>query len=206
MSKTLQAVKLRNDFYRDNFRRMVIIMILSFLLNIILLVALYFTNTRPVQVIYFAVTEQGNLIRMQPLSSPVLGPAQLQSWVTENVPKVYALDYIHFRDQLRDIQQYFTSYGWNQFVPAFQPTLDKIVSGQYVASAAVTDVPYIVGMKIINGVMTWKIQVPLKITFRNGDQASTENVIWQIVVQRVNNADSNQLVGISQVVQTVGGQ
>ncbi len=206
MSKTLQAVKLRNDFYRDNFRRMVIIMILSFLLNIILFVALYFTNTRPVQVIYFAVTQQGALIRMQPLSSPVLGPEQLQSWVTQNVPKIYALDYVHFRDQLRDIRPYFTDYGWSQFVQAFQPTLTKITSGEYVASAAVTDVPYIVGMRIINGVMTWKIQVPLKITFRNGDQASTEDVIWQIVVQRVNNAASDQLVGISQVVQTVGGQ
>ena len=89
---------------------------------------------------------------------------------------------------------------------SLRPTLNKIVTGQYVASAAVTDVPYIVGMKVINGVMTWKIQVPLKVTFRNGDQASTEDVIWQIVVQRVNNAESNQLVGISQVVQTVGGQ
>lgn len=206
MSKTLQAVKLRNDFYRDNFRRTVLVMILSFILNIVLIVALYFTNTRPTQVIYFAVTQQGGLIKMQPLSSPVLGSEQLQSWVTSNVPKIYAIDYVHFQDQLRDVRQYFTDYGWSQFVQAFQPTLSKITSGEYVASAAVTDVPYIVGAQVLKGVMSWKIQVPVKITFRKGDEATTENVIWELVVQRVNNASSNQLVGISQIVQTLGQQ
>ncbi len=204
MSKTLQAVKLRNDFYRDNFRRIVLVAILSFLLNIILCVALYFTNTKPTQVLYFAVTQQGELIKMQPLSSPVLGPEQLESWVTENVPKIYAIDYVHFQDELRGVRQYFTDYGWNQFTQAFQPTLNKITSGQYVVSAAVTDVPYIVGMKLINGVASWQVQVPIKITFRQGDQASTENVVWVLVLQRVNNAASNQLVGISQIVQTAG--
>jgi len=204
MSKTLQAVKLRNDFYRDNFRRVTLVMILSFILNIILLVLLYFTNTRPTQVIYFAVTQQGELIKLAPLSSPVLGPAQLQSWVTQNVPRIYSLDYVHFRDQMRDVRKYFTEYGWGQFTQAFQPTLNKIISGKYVVSAAVTDVPYVVGMAVIRGVYSWKIQVPLKVTFRQGDQASTEDVIWELVVQRVNNADSDQLVGISQIVQTTG--
>lgn len=204
MSKTLQAIKLRNDFYRDNFRRIVLIAILSFLLNIILMVVLYFTNTRPTQVLYFAVTQQGELIKMQPLSSPVLGSEQLQSWVTQNIPKIYALDYVHYQDELRDVRQYFTDYGWGQFSQAFQPTLNKIISGQYVVSAAVTDVPYIVGMKLVNGVATWQVQVPVKVTFRQGDQASTEDVVWILVLQRVNNAASDQLVGISQIVQTSG--
>lgn len=202
MSKSLQAVKLRNDFYRDNFRRVVMILLFSVILNIALCIAVYFYETKPTKVLYFAVTNTGKLFKMHALSSPVLGPAQLRSWITRNVPTIYSLDYVHFKDQLSRSHKYFTGYGWSQFIQAFQPTLNKVISGKYVVSAAVTDVPYIVGTARIDGKYTWKIQVPVKITFRRGDTASTNNVVWQLVVQRVNNAKSDQFVGISQIVQT----
>lgn len=202
MSKSLQAVKLRNDFYRDNFRRVVLILLISVILNVALCVTVYFYETKPTKVLYFAVTSTGKLFKMRALSSPVLGASQLKSWVTRNVPQIYTLDYVHFKDQLNASRKYFTSYGWSQFIQAFQPTLNKVISGNYVVSAAVTDVPYIAGTAVINGKYTWKVQVPVKITFRKGDTASTNNVIWQLVLQRVNNAKSDQFVGISQIVQT----
>lgn len=202
MSKTLQAIKLRNDFYRDNFRRVVFILLLSVILNIVLIAVLFFISAKPSKVVYFASDNQGKLIKMQPLSQPVLSETALQSWVSRNVPKIYSLDYVHYRTQLNDIRQYFTAFGWNNFKRTFQPILSKILSEQYVVSAAITDVPYISAHAKLNGIYSWRVQVPIKVTFRKGNTATTSNDIMQLVVQRVNNATSDQLVGISQIVQT----
>lgn len=202
MSKTLQAIKLRNDFYRDNFRRVVFILLLSVILNIILIASLFFLSAKPTKVVYFASDSQGKLIKMQPLSQPVMSATALQSWVSRNVPKIYSLDYVHYRTQLNNIRKYFTAFGWNNFRQTFQPVLQKILSQQYVVSAAITDVPYISEHATLNGVYSWKVQVPIKITFRKGNTATTSNDIMQLVIQRVNNATSDQLVGISQIVQT----
>lgn len=202
MSKTLQAIKLRNDFYRDNFRRVVVVLLISVVLNLILIGVLFFLGTKPTKVVYFASTDQGKLIKMQPLNKPVMSNVAIKNWVTRNIPKLYSLDYVHYKGQLNSIMQYFTPFGWTKFEQSFNPVLQKILKNQYVVSSAVTDVPYIVGHASLNGVYSWKIQVPVKITFRKGTEASTSNVVMQLVLQRMNNASSGQLVGISQIVQT----
>ncbi|MDF2529143.1 MAG: hypothetical protein K0Q57_23 [Gammaproteobacteria bacterium] len=198
---SLELVKLRSDFYKDNFRRMVWVLLISLLLNVVLVFTLIFLGHQQPRTYYFATTTQGTLIPVVPLVEPNMSDTAVTSWVSNNLPQIYALDFVHYRTQLQGMEGLFTPYGWTQFLQASSPLLNNIVSQKLVLSATLTNVPIIVQKGTINGVYSWQVQVPLLIATQAGDQQSTQNVIVRLIVQRVNNIASQQLLGISQIVQ-----
>lgn len=201
--EALRTVKLRNDFYRDNFRRMVWILLVSILLNVGLIVVLLFMTTHRPQPVYFATSNDGRLVRLQPRTDPVMNNTAVLSWVSRSVPAIYRLDFLNYRSQLNAVRKYFTPYGWKQFVNAFAPTIERIKKQHLVASAAPAGVPVIMREGIVNGVFSWQVQIPLVVSFQKGSTEQVQHVVWTLILQRVNNTQSDQLLGISQVVQTV---
>lgn len=205
-NNSLELVKLRSDFYKDNFRRMVWVLLISLVLNVILACSLIFFSHQTPRTYYFATTSDGRLIPVVPLVSPNMSDTAVTNWVSNNLPQVYALDFVHYRSQLQAMQGIFTSFGWQQFIQASAPFLSNIVNQQLVTSATLTNVPIVVQKGLINGVYSWQIQVPLLISTQRANQESTQNVIVRLIVQRTNNIVSGQLLGISQIVQQNEGQ
>jgi intracellular multiplication protein IcmL len=200
----LRQVLLRNDFYRDNFRRMVFVAMLSFILNIILVIALLYHQNQTAQPVYFATTPDGKLIKLEPLQSPILNDEAVISWVGRAVPEVYSLDFMSYKEKVLQSKKYFTSYGWPQFLKAFDSTLTQIRDEKLVTRATLIGVPIITAHKIIDGRYTWYVQVPIMITFQKGSLSSSKQIVWSLVVQRMNDTTAEgglQPVGISQVVQ-----
>lgn len=198
---SLELVKLRSDFYKDNFRRMVWVLLISLVLNVILAISLIFFSHQPARTYFFATTSDGRLIPVVPLVEPNMSDTAVTNWVSNNLPQVYALDFVHYRSQLQSMQGIFTQYGWQQFIQASGPFLSNIVNNQLVTSATLTNVPIVVQKGIINGVYSWQVQVPLLISSQKAGTQTTQNVIVRLIVQRVNNIASQQLLGISQIVQ-----
>jgi intracellular multiplication protein IcmL len=198
---SLELVKLRSDFYKDNFRRMVWVLLISVCLNVVLVFSLIFFGHQQPRSYYFATTSDGRLITIVPLAEPNMSDTAVTTWVGNNLPQVYNLDFVHYRSQLQSMQGLFTPYGWQEFIQASGPLLSNIISQRLVVTATLTNVPIIVQKGLINGVYSWQVQVPLLISSQSGDQQSTQNVIIRMIVQRVNNIASQQLLGISQIVQ-----
>jgi intracellular multiplication protein IcmL len=199
----LTLVHLRNEFYRDNFRRVTWLFLISILLNVILGVGLVYTGNKSPGNYFFATTEIGQLIPLYPTSQPVVANSTVISWVSDNVPKIYQLDFINYRAQLNQLQGYFTPDGWKAFVSAFGGQLKNLVDQKLVMSATPTDVPVITGSGVFSGVYKWQVQMPLILNLQQGGTQTTQKVLLTIVVDRVNNVASHQLLGISQIIQQV---
>ena len=197
----LELVKLRNDFYRDNFRRMVWVLLVCLVIIIVMLVGLLTMAHRQPRSYYFASTTDGRIIPLAPLQVPVLSDEAVRSWVARNVPQIYTLDFVHYREQYQRLRQYFTPFGWGQFTTAFSDQLNKVVSQRLITSASPSNVAVITGKAVIDGVFSWRVQLPLVISIQKGDTQSVERVVLRLVVQRVNNIGSSQLLGISQIIQ-----
>ncbi len=197
----LERVKLRNDFYKDGFRKVIIIALGSIILNIILVVALMMNGQKPPEKFFFATTGDGQLIPLYPTVMPVVTTATVVNWASMNVPNIYSLDFIHYRSQLNTVQQYFTPGGWTQFQAAFASQLNTIITNKYIVSAASSGVPIVTGEGVFGGVYMWQVQMPLILSFQQGTTATTQNVILTLVIARVNNVAAHQILGISQIIQ-----
>ena len=198
----LQLVTLRNFFYRDNFRRMAFILLLSVFLNVVLAVALFVMSANRPAPLYFASTSDGKLIALAAEDQPIMTDQAVISWVTNAVPQIMGLDFLNYRQQINRSREDFTDYGWQQFMQAIGDTLNQVKTQQLVVKAVPSDVPVITAKGLVNGVYTWKIQVPLTISYQQGSTEDVKKVVWSLIVQRVNNNETDQLLGISQIVQT----
>lgn len=202
----LALVYLRNEFYRDNFRRLVWLLLASIVLNIALGFGLIYTGGKTPGNYFFATTEMGQLIPLAATSQPLVSDTTVLNWVSNNVPKIYQIDFINYRTQLNQLQGYFTPSGWQSFVNAYSGQLKNLVDQKLVMSATPTDVPVITGSGVFSGVYKWQVQMPLVINLQQGDTQTTQKVLLTIVVDRVNNVASQQVLGISQIVQQVQNQ
>jgi intracellular multiplication protein IcmL len=203
MKDALKLVTLRNAFYKDGFRRLSCVLLMSLLLNVILVCSVLFLSFHRPPARYFATTPQGKLIALKPRNEPVLSSTAISDWVARSVPQIFDIDFLNYRKQVMHSRDYFTSYGWEQFLEHFSITLNKIKTDKLVAHAVVTDVPYVTRQGIVKGVYTWQVQVPLLVTYQKGSEEETQHLVWTVLLKRVDNNISDQLVGIAQVVQTI---
>jgi intracellular multiplication protein IcmL len=193
---------IRNAFYKDNFRRLFLIFIVSLILNIIMLFALLEGSFHQPRAIYFTAANDGKLVYAQPLNKPVLKNPEVLAWVNQTMPRLFSVDFLNYRRELLQTRQYFTQYGWTQFLKAIVPTLKIIKKQKYTVQAKPSDVPFIMTQGVVNGIYTWQIQVPLVLTYALGAQEKQKDITWTIIVQRMHKNKANQELGIAQIVQT----
>ncbi|NCX93211.1 MAG: hypothetical protein EBX40_00850 [Gammaproteobacteria bacterium] len=198
----LELVLLRNDFYKDGFRRLLLICLVSLLLNLILILTLLFGSFHKPKAIFFTAANDGKVVYGEPLNNPMLEDTQILAWVNQNVPQLFDVDFLNYRRQLEDVRPYFTDYGWQQFITALTPTMQEILKQKYTVHAKPSDVPFIMSKGVVNGIYTWQVQVPLEITYALGPKLLVKTVTWTLILQRTNNNAYGQTLGIAQIVQT----
>ena len=199
----LEQVKLRNDFYKDGFRRLIWAVLASLILNIVLVIVVVMNKQAPPERYFFSTNGTGQLIPVYSTSQPVMTNAMVLNWVSQNVPNIYQIDFVHYRSQLNALSNYFTPTGWSQFQSTFASQLTEIINNQYIVSAAPNGVPVVTGSGVFSGTFMWQVQMPLILYFQKGSTITSRNILLTLVVARVNNVVADQLLGISQIIQQV---
>ena len=199
----LEQVKLRNDFYKDGFRRLVWAVLVSIILNVVLVVVVVMNKQMPPEKFFFSTNGTGQLIPVYPTTQPVMSNAMVLNWVSQNVPNIYQIDFVHYRSQLNALSSYFTPAGWGQFQTTFASQLSEIITNQYIVSASPNGVPVVTGVGVFEGTYMWQIQLPLILYFQKDSNVTSRNILLTLVISRVNNVTNDQLLGISQIIQQV---
>ena len=152
----IALVKLRNGFYKDGFRRMTFVLLISLIVNLILIISLLITRNKVLPPVYFAANSDGSLVKLKPIDNPVYNNQQIQDWVTRAIPNILQLNFMQFRNQMSTSKKYFTTFGWNQFLKSFQPQLDQIIKQHLTASGVTSGVPVVTMQLLLKGAYSWK--------------------------------------------------
>jgi intracellular multiplication protein IcmL len=115
------------------------------------------------------------------------------------------MNFLNYREVLNQKQKYFSLEGWGSFLRSFSPTITQIQQGQYDVHAAPSDVPVVTEKGVFQGKNMWQVQIPLIVSYQHGADEATQNVVWSVLLQQQDNTKSDQLLAITQVVQSVGG-
>lgn len=198
----LELVKLRSTFYRDSYRKLVILLFLSWIVIIILVATVYFQAVNRPAPTYFATTESGRIIPLVPLNQPNLSDKDLIQWASQAVLSVYTYNFINYRQVFQDNRQYFTAAGWQQFITALSQSrnLDAVTSKKLVLSAVLSSAPVITRESVVNGNYTWELQLPVMVTYQSLSETFHQNLIVVLTVQRISTLDDVNGVGIAAFV------
>ena len=201
----LEIVKLRNNFYRDNYRRLVGMLLVMIFINFAAIGSIaYLVSHRPSPQ-YFATTADGRITPLYPLSQPVVSQGELLQWANQAAVAVYSFNFVNYRQAFQTASEYFTPEGWRQFEEGLKVTrnLETVVAKKLVVSAVATAAPTVTDQGILNGRYAWKISMPLLVTYEGAGCARIQQaVIVNMLVVRVSTLNTPKGIAISQFIAT----
>lgn len=210
-SGALEIVQFRNNFYRDNYRRLMIICLGLVIIACCLAFWGFYERTHKPPAQYFATTYDGKLISLIPLSQPSLTDNALLQWATEAATTSYNFNYLNYRKALQDVRIYFTRSGYQYFLKALADSnnLTAMQDKKLIVSAAPTGAPVILKKGIYNdgsatGLFTWDVQLPMEINFRGATNVFTQKVVLNMRITRIPTLESPSGVGIATYVLSEG--
>ena len=209
VKKELSGVSLvveRALFYRDGFRNLVMIAIIEaiaiLVLIICLIIAIYGVAHK--QSTYFAMAPNGSLQTMIPLNEPTIPESRMAQIVSNYATCVYTYDYVNFRKQLALCEPGFTTNGWVRFVKELEAskTMALVQTEQIVVSSAAINAPIVADRGLIEGVMAWKVEMPIRVTYSGRQNKTTEDYKVTMTVARANQTEHSDGIAISNIVST----
>lgn len=202
------VVGLRNNFYRDSYRKVMSTLLFALIIIAALVTALVYVITHPPEPKYFATTIQGRITPLVPLSQPNTSPSALLQWANTAAIAAYSYNFVNYRQELQAASEFFTPDGWQEFLGAIKETrnLEAVIEKKLIVSAVATGAPIILQEGLLNDVYTWRVQMPMLITYQSASQYSQQAVTVTMLITRVSTLYNARGIGIAQFIVSGGGE
>lgn len=202
----LQVVRLRDDFYRDGFYKILlalltIIVAITFL--VLLSVYLFLAKPPPVN---FRVDNDWRILPPVPVDQVYLSTPDLIQWVSQTIPTTFTFDFVSYTKQLKNYAQYFTSNGWSKYLDQ----INTYVNYNYVQSDKVFvntnagGAPFILNQGMLSGRYAWWIQMPINVHYITVDRNGASPLVVQALIVRVPTLNNLYGVGIDNIIVSKG--
>jgi intracellular multiplication protein IcmL len=196
----LELVRMRNNFYRDNYRRAIAALLLMVLVNLLLVAGVIYQMVNRPHPQYFATTADGKLIQLSPLNDPMVSQEFLLQWANQAAVAAYTYDFVNYRQQLQKASEYFTPEGWKNFQDILKQSknLNTVIDQKLTVNAVATGAPVITQRGILNGRFAWKVQIPLLVTYQNPNRVINQSVLVNMIITRVSVLDFPRGIAIAE--------
>lgn len=194
----------RNLLYRDHYRRTIKSIITMAVVGVILMVVLAGLMLSTPQSKYYATTTNGRVVPMHSLSEPVVTNKYLLQWASIATRTAFNINFVDYQSQLDKAKADFTSSGWSKFLSAMNSSglLDTVKNKKLEMSAVVSGAPVILSTSVIHGRFTWRVQLPILVTFSSASATSQEHWLVTMNIQRISTLDAYKGIQISDFVAT----
>jgi len=156
---------------------------------------------------YFATTVDGRIMPLYPLSEPMISPPELLQWAHRASIGAYTYNFVNYRDAMQELQNQFTPDGWRYYEDALKMSrnLEMVIAKKLIVSAVATGTPVILDQAIINGRYSWKVQIPLLVSYQSPNEQTQRAVIVMMIISRVPTVDMPKGIAIVSFVASEGG-
>ncbi len=203
----VETVTMRNLFYKDGARKIQIALLLAIVIIFLQIAGLIYVVTHPPEPKYFATSTDGRIMPLVPLSQPNLSKSALLQWASTAAISAYTYDFINYRQALQAASEYFTPEGWNSFMEALDSNnnLKAVIAKKLIVSAVVTGAPVVVQEGLLDSRYTWKVQMPMLVTYQSASQFSQQTLTVTMLITRISTLSSARGIGIAQFIATSSG-
>lgn len=195
-----------NMQYKQNNRRLVLAILIVLWLDFIVIITAFYLQVNQKEPLYYQVKQldNGKLTgkQMRMLMEPIINKQTLLNWAAEAATATYTYDQANYTTQIQEtIDTYFTKEGGNSFRKALEKSgvIDQLVAKKLQVSAVVDQPPAILKAGNLFGTFTWKIQMPILVTYVSAsDRQDFRYILTMSIVRLPTNVSSNG-IGINQI-------
>ena len=169
-----------------------------------LMIAIFWRIRNPEEPRYFQVKlEQGQkqFTPLPALNGRLFSRQDLLMWVQEVVGNIYTFNAITYKQKFDYLlANDFTSDGANSFrqTLADSQLVNQVITQQVNLTGLVSGQPVILQEGSLMGQYTWKVQMPVLLTFENANQVSTKRILVTVLIVNVPTQQSPQAVAIKE--------
>lgn len=202
----LVSVILRNSFYRRQYFLALGAFVLSLVILVILSFVLVYVIRHRSEPLYFATDNVGRLIEAAPVSKPNMSLDEVKAWTVKAVERATSYDYVNFRRQMSEMQNYFTTYGWRTYMAAINANgnLRALKRKRMIYLSKVVDTPQLEVEGDLEGAYSYKFRMQMLVTTLEPpyDDTTSQLYAWNVsvIVQRQPALQSKDGLGILQLV------
>ncbi|RUR12259.1 type IVB secretion system apparatus protein IcmL/DotI [Legionella sp. km772] len=198
----LAVVQLRNQFYKDSQRKVMLALLIAILANFLLGGLLFYIISHPPAPKYFATSINGRITPLFPLNEPNQSDSAVLQWANQAAIAAFTYNFVNYRDELQASSGFFTAEGWDQFLNALQQSnnLDAVKAKKLIVSAVATRAPIILQKGVLNGSYSWRVQMPILVTYQSASEFTQQNNVVTMLITRVSTLNSPRGIGIAQFV------
>lgn len=200
MSEYFEAADVKkNNQYRDGYRLVMKWILVMALMSVLFTALLSYLSLFRKPPAYYATTTSGEVVPLHALSEPVVTSKYILQWASLATRDVLNIGFANYQQQFEQAKPYFTSKGWEQFQEALTSSkLLQTIEDQHVdMSAVVSGAPVILGQAVVHGRFTWRIKLPVLITFTSASSQTKQSLYVTMDVQRVPVLDAEKGIQIS---------
>lgn len=198
----LTTVVTRNRFYHDGQHKLMLVLLISLISNFTLIGVITYLFTHPPLPKYFATSINGRITPLFPLNMPNQSDSAVLQWASQAATAAFTYNFVNYRTELQASSGFFTPDGWAQFLAALKDSnnLDAVKAKKLIVSAVPTMAPVILQKGPLNGVYSWRIQMPILVTYQSASEFSQQTNVVTMLVTRVSTENSPRGIGIAQFV------
>jgi intracellular multiplication protein IcmL len=202
----IKTVRMRNKFYQDGYRKLLGILLLLMLVDALLVgVVLFQVHDQP-KPRYFATSATGRITPLYALSFPMVNQEQLLQWANEAVVASYSFNFLNYRKNLQQASEYFTPEGWRNFQAALKRSrmLETVLDKKLVVTAVATGAPIVLNRGPLEGHYTWKVQMPILISYQSASDHIQQPEVVTLLISRVSTLNTPKGIAIVQFLASSG--
>lgn len=202
-----ELTKFRSGYYRNNFRLLVSLVFLLGIIDIVLVVTvfyLYIVQPKVPQEFYTTNLYNGEVTKIYPLDQPLLKSTDLAQWVQNAVIDSFKFNFVNYQDAFNNVKKYYTVDGWDAFSDSLNKSgvLDGLIAQKLFLSAAPAGKLVILDDGVTNGHHAWRVRMPVTLTFATSENAapqSQQKITVNAIIVRVPNIDNPESIAIEQL-------
>lgn len=197
-----QVTNSPQEFFRDGHSKLIIALFAAIFVIFFLCLALGYIITHPPQPKYFATSINGRITPLVDLDEPNQSDSAVLQWANQAAIAAFSYNFVNYHNELMVASTYFTEEGWQQFLDALTASnnLEVVKNKKLIVSAVATRAPIILQKGLLNNRFSWRVQIPILVTYQSASEFTQQNNIVTMLITRISTLESPRGIGISQFV------
>ena len=106
----------------------------------------------------------------------------------------YNYSFVNYENQLKTTSHYFMPEAWEKFKPVLDQSTKShfVIENKLVVFSVSTKPPVILKEGVKNGIYTWKVQMPISVTYENATTSINEPLVLTMDIIRTFSAPTEE--------------
>lgn len=204
MADEADVIRLRNEFFRDGFYKVLLALALILVaFTLLVFASLYLFLSKPKPISFSVADNEWRILGPVSVEKSYLPTSDLLQWVSTALPASFNYDFINYTRQQKSMQHYFTPDGWSVYSDLLNnyANFNTVTAQKQFISANAASAPFILNQGLLKGRYAWWVQMPINISYSNADGGSKQqSVIFQVLVVRVPTLNNLEGVAIDNLI------